>query len=199
MAAASLKLAEAHGGGARACIVWDVQGKALATAGGDARLLVHNVASPDEPPLAASVLHQKAVTALCMAPNGHTLASASLDKTVKLYSYPGMEFCTILFICFFSSTEPSFTLSPERVVVVVKVIDLLTANCRALEFIVAPGNIQHYSAWSKILQRSLTVPRISWKSQHYLEIHPSHGNFPKPPSLSLVTPQHELEFLPFLF
>ncbi|CAM6122605.1 unnamed protein product [Calypogeia fissa] len=91
--AASVKLTEAHTGGARACIVWDVHGKALVTAGEDARLLVHSLGgSAEQPPLAAKVLHQMAVTALCMAPNGHTLATASLDKSVKLYSYPGANF-----------------------------------------------------------------------------------------------------------
>lgn len=82
------KFTEAHGKGPRACILWDNQGQDIITAGADARLLIHKSGGES---LTPSVLHQKAVTSLALSPNGLLLASASLDHSVKLYSYPGMH------------------------------------------------------------------------------------------------------------
>ncbi|OAE24832.1 hypothetical protein AXG93_4242s1040 [Marchantia polymorpha subsp. ruderalis] len=83
------KFTEAHGKGPRACILWDNQGQDIITAGADARLLIHKSGGES---LTPSVLHQKAVTSLALSPNGLLLASASLDHSVKLYSYPGATF-----------------------------------------------------------------------------------------------------------
>ncbi|KAL2629278.1 hypothetical protein R1flu_013964 [Riccia fluitans] len=85
------KFSEAHGKGTRACILWDIQGTDTVTAGADARIIIHKASGESVVP---SVLHQKAVTSLALSPNGLLLASASIDHTVKLYSYPGAVFQT---------------------------------------------------------------------------------------------------------
>ncbi|KAL3687304.1 hypothetical protein R1sor_013613 [Riccia sorocarpa] len=85
------RFSEAHGKGTRACILWDNQGNDIVTAGTDARIIIHKATGETVVP---SVLHQKPVTSLALSPNGLLLASASIDHTVKLYTYPGAVFQT---------------------------------------------------------------------------------------------------------
>ncbi|KAH9314433.1 hypothetical protein KI387_023060 [Taxus chinensis] len=72
-----------------ACILWDRNGKHLITAGADNNILIHSPSSPPSKPITLRH-HKQAVTAVAI--KSTTLASGSLDHSVKLYSYPGGEF-----------------------------------------------------------------------------------------------------------
>ncbi|XP_020102596.1 WD repeat and HMG-box DNA-binding protein 1 [Ananas comosus] len=94
----SVKLREAHrgSGAASLCsVVWGPDGSRVATASAaDASVSVHDlVAHPPRPP-AAIRHHRDGVTALALAlgPICGSLASGSIDHSVKLYSFPEGEF-----------------------------------------------------------------------------------------------------------
>ena len=77
--------------------VWDVafspQGDLLAAAVGDGRLhlwhvgqAVNQAETRQEFPFLTVDAHRRAVTCLAFSPDGHTLASGSLDTSVRLWS-----------------------------------------------------------------------------------------------------------------
>lgn len=87
-----LKLREAHktGGSASVCsILWAGDGDRLVTAASsEPSISIHDQSQPSNP---AKVLrhHKDGVTALALSPNSKSLASGSIDHSVKLYSFPG--------------------------------------------------------------------------------------------------------------
>jgi len=102
----SVKLREAHGaigGRASFCsILWDQQANHLVTASSsDISICVHDPLSPSISP---KILrhHRDGVTALALSPNSTCLASGSIDRSVKLYKFPG----TLFFSLWTPSTEP---------------------------------------------------------------------------------------------
>ncbi|KAK2969699.1 hypothetical protein RJ640_004205 [Escallonia rubra] len=93
----SMKLREAHrsDGAASLCsILWDFQAHHIVTASSsDATIAVHDALAPSNSP---QILrnHRDGVTALALSPNSTCLASGSIDRSVKLYKFPGGEFQT---------------------------------------------------------------------------------------------------------
>lgn len=92
----SVKLREAHGaigGRASFCsILWDQQANHLVTASSsDISICIHDPLSPSISP---KILrhHRDGVTALALSPNSTCLASGSIDRSVKLYKFPGTLF-----------------------------------------------------------------------------------------------------------
>ncbi|CAJ1975495.1 unnamed protein product [Sphenostylis stenocarpa] len=92
----SVKLREAHGaigGRASFCsVLWDQQANHLVTASSsDIAICIHDPLSPS---LSPKILrhHRDGVTALALSPNSTCLASGSIDRSVKLYKFPGGEF-----------------------------------------------------------------------------------------------------------
>ncbi|XP_047163216.1 protein ENHANCER OF LHP1 1 [Vigna umbellata] len=92
----SVKLREAHGaigGRASFCsVLWDQQASHLVTASSsDTSICIHDPLSPSISP---KILrhHRDGVTALALSPNSTCLASGSIDRSVKLYKFPGGEF-----------------------------------------------------------------------------------------------------------
>lgn len=89
----SLKLREAHkgtGSPALCSILWDADGRRLVTSNAsDRSVSIHDASHP--PKLAKEVRdHKDGVTALAFSPGSNSLASGSVDHSVKIYSFPGM-------------------------------------------------------------------------------------------------------------
>ncbi|PKA47519.1 Flagellar WD repeat-containing protein Pf20 [Apostasia shenzhenica] len=86
-----VKLKEAHrsNGVAAVCsILWDQNGGLLVTASAsDSAVLIHDAGQPAKPPNTLRH-HRDGVTSIALSPNFHTLASGSVDRSVKLYSFP---------------------------------------------------------------------------------------------------------------
>ncbi|KAG1326667.1 WD repeat and HMG-box DNA-binding protein 1 [Cocos nucifera] len=95
MKARSVRLREAHKGSGSAShcsILWDLDGRHLVTASAsDPSVSIHDVSQPSKP---AKVLqhHRDGVTALALNANSSSLATGSIDHSVKLYSFPDGEF-----------------------------------------------------------------------------------------------------------
>lgn len=75
-----------------ACVLWDWHAKHLITAGADNTILIHSYPSSSSSKPITLRHHKNAVTALAINSNVRSLASGSVDHSVKLYSYPGGEF-----------------------------------------------------------------------------------------------------------
>ncbi|CAL9064297.1 unnamed protein product [Musa banksii] len=91
----SLKLREAHkgiGSPALCSILWDADGRHLVTSNAsDRSVSIHDASHP--PKLAKEVRdHKDGVTALALSPGSNSLASGSIDHSVKIYSFPDGEF-----------------------------------------------------------------------------------------------------------
>ncbi|RWW74090.1 hypothetical protein BHE74_00017983 [Ensete ventricosum] len=89
----SLKLREAHkgtGSPALCSILWDADGRHLVTSNSsDPSVSIHDASHP--PKLAKEIReHKDGVTALALSPGSNSLASGSVDHSVKIYSFPGM-------------------------------------------------------------------------------------------------------------
>ncbi|KAL0915498.1 hypothetical protein M5K25_015920 [Dendrobium thyrsiflorum] len=91
----TVKLKEAHrgNGAASVCsILWDNSGGLLVTASaGDSTAFIHDAVQPTKPAKALRH-HREGVTAIALNPTFDTLASGSIDHSVKLYSFPDGEF-----------------------------------------------------------------------------------------------------------
>ncbi|WOK95221.1 WD repeat and HMG-box DNA-binding protein 1 [Canna indica] len=91
----SLKLREAHKGNgspALCSIQWGISGCDLVTASAsDPCILIHDASQPSKP--AKELRHHKdGVTALAVSPGSPSLASGSIDHSVKIYNLPDGEF-----------------------------------------------------------------------------------------------------------
>ncbi|XP_072962033.1 protein ENHANCER OF LHP1 1 [Typha angustifolia] len=92
----SLKLREAHKGTSSpslCSVVWGLDGCHVATASAaDTAVSIHDAAG--QPPASVTSLrhHKDGVTALAVSPNSGTLATGSIDHSVKVYSFPDGEF-----------------------------------------------------------------------------------------------------------
>ncbi|KAI4344011.1 hypothetical protein L6164_011288 [Bauhinia variegata] len=95
----AVKLREAHkaadNGGPSFCfILWDQQAQHLVTASSsDVSISIHDPLLPSSIPRILRH-HLDGVTALALSPNCTCLASGSVDRSVKLYKFPGGEFQT---------------------------------------------------------------------------------------------------------
>ena len=79
-------------GDGRCCIAWDIEGQNLVTSTSHAHFFFHSSSSSPAPaPLHRLSHHRTAVTSIAVSPSGRSVASGSLDHSVKLYSYPGSE------------------------------------------------------------------------------------------------------------
>eukprot|EP00250_Pteridium_aquilinum_P004246 c14470_g2_i1 orf=1-1761(-) len=75
------------------CIVWDCEGTHLISSNSHSTLFFHTWPPPSPlVPLRRLAHHRSAITALALSPSGGSLASGSLDHSVKLFSYPEGEF-----------------------------------------------------------------------------------------------------------
>ncbi|KAI5078681.1 hypothetical protein GOP47_0006352 [Adiantum capillus-veneris] len=90
---------EAEEGGAsergdgNCCIAWDCEGAHLISSNSHSTLFFHSWPASSSPgPLRRLAHHRSAITGLAFSPSGSSLASCSLDHSVKLFSYPGGEF-----------------------------------------------------------------------------------------------------------
>uniref|UniRef100_A0A7N0RC00 WD repeat and HMG-box DNA-binding protein 1 n=1 Tax=Kalanchoe fedtschenkoi TaxID=63787 RepID=A0A7N0RC00_KALFE len=93
-----VKLREAHSkiNGAKSfcCVLWDNEAKHIVTSSSSESVIaVHDPLLPSASP---KILrhHSDGVTALSLSPNSTCLASGSIDRSVKLYKFPGGEFQT---------------------------------------------------------------------------------------------------------
>lgn len=96
----SIKLRDAHnqkGSRSSFCsVVWDQQGQHLVTASSsDASISIHDPLLPSASPRILRH-HRDGVTALALSPNSTCLASGSVDRSVKLYKFPGIVFGFVL-------------------------------------------------------------------------------------------------------
>lgn len=95
----SVKMREAHkaasGAAASYCLItWDQQAHNIVTSSSsDSSISVHDPLLLSAPPRALRH-HRDGVTALALSPNSTCLASGSVDRSVKLYKFPGGEFQT---------------------------------------------------------------------------------------------------------
>ncbi|XP_020587260.1 WD repeat and HMG-box DNA-binding protein 1 [Phalaenopsis equestris] len=91
----TVKLKEAHrvNGTASFCsILWDHNGSFIVTAcAGDPTVFIHEGGHSAKPAKALRH-HREGVTAVALNPTSDTLASGSIDHSVKLYSFPDGEF-----------------------------------------------------------------------------------------------------------
>ncbi|XP_078443316.1 transducin family protein / WD-40 repeat family protein isoform X2 [Wolffia australiana] len=89
----TVRLREAHknSGGASCSVIWDNdEGKFLVTAASsDTAVAVHDLASTAQRTLCH---HRDGVTCLAINPNSSSLASGSIDHSVKLYGFPSGDF-----------------------------------------------------------------------------------------------------------
>ncbi|XP_022968783.1 WD repeat and HMG-box DNA-binding protein 1 [Cucurbita maxima] len=95
----SVKLREAHkaasNGKASFCsVLWDQQASHIVTASSsESAISIHDSLLPSNNPKIIHH-HREGVTALALSPNSTCLASGSMDRSVKLYKFPGGEFET---------------------------------------------------------------------------------------------------------
>lgn len=91
----SLKLREAHKGNgspAFCSVAWGADGRDLVTASAsDPSILIHDASQLSSPPKELQY-HKDGVTALALSPDYASLASGSIDHSVKIYSLPGISF-----------------------------------------------------------------------------------------------------------
>ncbi|CAM8902592.1 unnamed protein product [Rhodiola kirilowii] len=94
----AVKLREAHSkiNGAKSfcSVLWDNEAKHIITSSSSESVIaVHDLCLPSASP---KILrhHRDGVTALALSPNSTCLASGSIDRSVKLYKFPGGEFQT---------------------------------------------------------------------------------------------------------
>ncbi|MCO5611416.1 hypothetical protein L7F22_065669 [Adiantum nelumboides] len=80
-------------GDGNCCIAWDREGAHLISTNSRSTIFIHSwPASSPLSPLRRLVHHRSAITGPALSPSGSSLASCSLDHSVKLFSYPGGEF-----------------------------------------------------------------------------------------------------------
>ena len=102
------------------CILWDWHAKHLITAGADNTILIHSYPSTSSSKLITLRHHKDAVTALAINSNVKSLASGSVDHSVKLYSYPGKIY-------------PSYMIYRIKSEKYEKLIDILLGFCFVIE------------------------------------------------------------------
>ncbi|MCO5577428.1 hypothetical protein L7F22_031260 [Adiantum nelumboides] len=80
-------------GDGNCCIAWDREGAHLISSNSRSTIFIHSwPASSPLSPLRRLAHHRSSITGLALSPSGSSLASCSLDHSVKLFSYPGGEF-----------------------------------------------------------------------------------------------------------
>ncbi|XP_008453323.2 protein ENHANCER OF LHP1 1 isoform X2 [Cucumis melo] len=95
----SVKLREAHkaasnGKPSFCSVLWDQQAHHIVTASSsESAISIHDSLLPSTTPKIIHH-HREGVTALALSPNSTCLASGSMDRSVKLYKFPGGEFET---------------------------------------------------------------------------------------------------------
>ena len=99
----SVKLREAHkaasnGKPSFCSVLWDQQAYHIVTASSsESAISIHDSLLPSTTP---KIIHQhrEGVTALALSPNSTCLASGSMDRSVKLYKFPGNLSCICLYM-----------------------------------------------------------------------------------------------------